>query len=440
MLLLALPIIGNGLLESSSGFMNTFLVAHLGEKELAAAGLVSMLFVTLMIIFWGSISGVSIVIAHYHGAENKPAIRGVVRDSVYLSLIVSLPVMALLWFAPDIFKWSGQSALIIQDSKKYLHALMWAIPFDLTGLALMQLFQGISRTRINFLFTLSYIPFLILMNYIFMFGKFGMPALGLAGIGWGTTIAFAIFLVVMSAFIYYTPYYCDYANFKTGSQKNYMGEILKVGLPLGLMFSIEIGYFFILAVFMGKMGQSVLGAHQITIQYFWIAMTIIFGFNQAFSIRIGWRLGRKEPQWLLPITLLGLSIVVVYAVIIGILYWFFPTLLVNFDFIHAHKPAATLINTAILLFFYVALFQLVDGTRITLFAILRGMKDTHFTLFTSIFTFWGIALPVGYYLAFIRYSNYPQGLWIGLILSAMVGIAILSFRLRHKIKMLKIEQ
>jgi MATE family multidrug resistance protein len=436
-LLMSLPIIANGLLESTNGFMNTFLVAHLGEKELAAAALVSMLFATLMVIFWGTISGVSIVIAHYHGAENVPAIRGVVRDSLIFSLIIAIPIMILLWFAPDIFKWTGQSAFVVSESKRYLHALVWAVPFDLPGFALMQLFQGISKPRINFIFTLAYIPFLILMDYVFMFGKWGIPALGLAGIGWGTMIAFAIFFAAMSAFIYYTPYYCNYANFKTASKDRYFGEILKVGLPLGAMYSIEIGYFLVLAIFFGKISQTMLSAHQITIQYFWVVMTMVFSINQAFSIRVGWRLGRKEPQWLVPITLMAVSVILIYAVFIGLLYWFFPNLLLSVDFIHAPKPEPGLIKTATLLFFYVALFQIADGTRLTLFSILRGMKDTRFTLYTSIFVFWGIALPLGYYLAFIRYHNYAQGLWIGLIFSAMVSILILSLRLRHKIQAIK---
>ena len=433
-LLLSLPIMANGLLESGYGFINTFMVAHLGENELAVVALVSMLFATLMLIFWGTISGVSIIIAHYHGAENKPAIRGVMRDSTILSLIAALPIMILLWYSPDIFKWTGQSDFIVKESTRYLHALIWAIPFDLPTIALMQLFQGISRPKINFLFTLTCIPLLILMNYVFMFGKLGLPALGVAGIGWGTTIAYFIYFAVMLLFIYYTPYYCDYANFKTASKERYFGEILKVGLPLGAMYSIEIGYFLVLAIFFGKISPTVLSAHQITIQYFWVVMTIIFSFTQAFSIRIGWRLGRKESHWIVPITVMAVISTIIYAVAIGLSYWLFPHILINIDFIHAKKPAAALTNTAIMLFMYVALFQLCDGIRITLFSILRGMKDTGFTLLTSVLCFWGIALPLGYYLAFIHNHNYMQGLWIGLIFSAMISTVMLSFRLKYKIK------
>ncbi len=433
-LLLSLPIIANGLLEASGGFVNTFLVAHLGEKELAASVLVTMLFVTLMVIFWGTISGVSIVIAHYHGAENKPAIRGVVRDSILLSLMIAVPIMLLLWFAPDIFEWSGQSNFVVQESKRFLHGLVWAVPFDLPGFALMQLFQGISKPRINFIFTTLYLPFLIFLNYVFMFGKWGLPKMGLAGIGWSTAFAYWLFLAGIIAFIYYTPFYRDYANFKTAEKKKFFGEILKIGLPMGLMYSIELGYFLVLAIFFGKISQTVLSAHQLTIQYFWVVMNMVFSMNQAFSIRVGWRLGRQEPEWVAPITFIGVGIVITYTFIVGLLYWLIPTSLIYVDFFHAPIPPDVLIHTAVMLFMYIALFQICESVRLTLFAILRGLKDTRFTLFNSIITFWGIALPLGYYLAFIRNHNYAQGLWIGLIVSAVVSSVILSLRLRYKIK------
>ncbi|MDX2164609.1 MAG: MATE family efflux transporter [Gammaproteobacteria bacterium] len=433
-LLLSLPIIANGLLESSCNFTTTFLVAHLGEKELAAAALVSMLFATLMVIFWGTISGVSIVISHYHGAENTPAIRGVMRDSILLSLLVAIPIMVLLWFASDIFAWTGQSAFIVHESKRYLHALVWAVPFDLSGLTLMQLFQGISKPRINFIFTMLYIPFMIWMNYIFMFGKLGLPVMGLAGLGWSATIAFCLFLAAISLFIYLTPYYRNYLNFSLASKTRYFNEILKVGLPLGIMFCIEIGYFLVLAVFFGKISQTLLSAHQLTIQYFWVAMNIVFSFDQAYSIRVGWRVGRKEPEWIAPITFMGISVVLLYTFIVGLFYWFIPHTLVNIDFIQAPTPRPALVHAAILLFFYIAIFQICEGTRLTLFGILRGLKDTRFTLVNSIISFWGIALPLGYYLAFIRNHNYPQGLWIGLIVSAIISSGVLSLRLHYKIK------
>jgi len=432
-ILLALPIIANGFLESSYGFMNTFLVAHLGEAELAVNALVSMLFVTLMVIFWGIISGVSIVISHYHGAQNDDAIRGVMRDSLKLSMLAAVPIMLLLWFAPTLFHWAGQSDFVVNESRKYLHALMWAVPTDLPGYALMQLFMGISRPRVNFIFTLAYIPGLLLINYCFMFGKLGLPAMGIAGIGWGTTVAYTLYLIAMMIFIYHVPEYRHFFKFKNLSvTQRYTKEILTIGLPLGAMYSIEIAYFLVLAIFMGKFGNLVLAAHQIVIQYFWVFMTVTFSIGQALSIRAGWRLGRHEPQWIMPIVNAGQKMVLIYICLVGLIFWAFPHYLIAIDFHDAAPPENALVSTAVYLFIFAAVFQIADSIRITYFSILRGMKDMSFTLIVSMITFWGIALPLGYYLAFVHERN-PAGLWEGLIISGMVGSVLLWLRLKAKV-------
>lgn len=433
-ILLALPIIANGFLESSYGFINTFLIAHLGEAELAVNALVSMLFVTLMVIFWGIISGVSIVISHYHGAQDDDAIRGVMRDSLKLSILAALPIMLLLWYAPQLFHLAGQSDFVVDESRKYLHALMWAVPTDLPGFALMQLFIGISKPRINFLFTLVYIPALILINYCFMFGKLGLPMMGIAGIGWGTTVAYTLYLIAMALFIYYTPEYRHYFVFKhLPVDKDYKKEILAVGLPLGAMYSVEIAYFLVLAVLMGKFGNIVLSAHQIVIQYFWIIMGVTFSIGQALSIRTGWRLGRNESQWIMPITIIGQMIALSFTFLVGLLFWIFPHDLIMFDFQDAASPEKALVTTAVYLFAFAAVFQIFESIRVIFFCVLRGMKDAKFTLFISMLTFWGIALPSGYYLAFIHHKN-PAGLWEGLIISGIISSILLWLRLKTKTK------
>jgi len=332
LLFLAGPIIANGLLESSYSFTNAFMAAQLGITELAVNALVSLLFFTLMVIFWGVISATSIIISHYHGAEDTPAIRGVARDSLWLSIMMSIPIMLLLWFASDIFLWTGQSIFVVHAAEKYLHALTWAVPSDLLGFVLMQFFQGISRPRIVFIITLAYIPLLITTNYILIFGKLGFPALGLAGIGWGVTFVYTLVLICLGLYIWSKPFYRKYFNFhEARSQTRYFRELLHVGVPLGGMFSIEIGCFLIVAVFMGKISDVALAANQIIMQFLWVTINVVFSIGQAVSIRIGWRLGRQEPQWVLPLSWLGQSMSFIYMLIIALIYWLFPKYLIALD-------------------------------------------------------------------------------------------------------------
>jgi MATE family multidrug resistance protein len=430
LVLLSLPIIANGFLESGYSFMNTLMAAHLSKAELAAYGLVSMLFVTLMVIFWGIFSGISVIISHYHGAQKTTDIIGVMRDGLIASFIFCIPIMLILWYSPILFQWTGQTDFIVSESQKYLHALVWAVPFDLPGIVLMQLFQGISKPKINFLFTVGYIPLLIFSNYCFMFGKFGLPQLELTGVGVGTSVAFFIFFIAMWLFILLKPKYKKYIEFSAANKnKYYYSEIFKTGLPLGLMYCVEIAFFLVLALFMGKFGNTTLAAHQMTIQYFWIFTNTGFSIGQALSIRIGWRLGRQEKEWIMPITWIGQGLTIFYFILTGLLFWLGADFLIYLDLYNTpllHDNELVAITKTLLK--CLAVFQLIDGIRFTFFGILRGMKDTRFTLIASIIQFWIIALPLSYYFAFHMIKS-PIGLWIGLIISALVGVAILWRRL-----------
>lgn len=439
LLRLAIPIIATGILESSPGFLNTFFAAQLGHEALAINAVVSILFTTIMVIFWGLISATSICIAHYHGAQNTQAISGVIRDSIITSLILSLPVMLLLWYADDILLWLGQPASIVHTGRDYLHALTWAVPADFIGFVLMQFFQGLSKPKITFIVSLVYVPLNIGVNYVLVFGKFGIPALGLAGIGWGTTAVYTIILIAISAYIYFQPQYHCFFQFKNLPKQQYFKELFRIGLPLGTMYSIEIAYFFVLALLMGKVSDIALAGNQIVVQYFMIVMSVVFGFGQAVSIRIGWRMGKKESHWIPRITLGGQLLAAVYIFSIAIIYRVYPAELTSLDFDH-HQIAAIspVISVAVSLFKIVALAQIVEAIRIIFFCVLRGIKDTRFTLITSTFTFWGIALPLGYYLAFILHPGNPAGLWQGFIISQIIGSIILASRLVYKLKGLKV--
>jgi len=427
---LSLPIIANGFLESGYSFMNTLMAAHLSKAELGAYGLVSMLFITLMVIFWGTFSGISVIISHYHGGQKTEHIIGVMRDGLIASFIFSIPIMLILWFSPLFFHWTGQSDFVVRESKNYIHALIWAVPFDLPGIVLMQLFQGISKPKVNFIFTLGYIPLLIFSNYCFMFGKFGMPKLYLTGVGVGTSVTFFIFFITMWLFIVKQPQYKKYIEFKNAPKNiKFYSEIFKTGLPLGIMYCVEIAFFLVLAVFMGKFGNTTLAAHQITIQYFWIFTNTGFSIGQALSIRIGWRLGRGEKEWIIPITWIGQLLTTTYFIFTAFLFWFLSKYLILLDLNYTPLlQDKVLIETTTILFKFLAIFQIIDGIRFTFFGILRGMKDTRFALLASVIQFWIISLPLSYYLAFHALKN-PTGLWMGLILSAAVGIMILWRRL-----------
>jgi MATE family multidrug resistance protein len=117
---------------------------------------------------------------------------------------------------------------------------------------------------------------------------------------------------------------------------------------------------------------------------------------------------------------------------VAICYWVFPNIIIGFDLDLSNPSNQQVITYAKQFLGIAAIFQLLESIRITLFGSLRALKETHFTLLTSIISLWLIALPLGYLL--VKVGLGAMGLWYGLCLGAACSAVLLRWRYRIKIK------
>lgn len=426
---LAVPLIITGMVNAPLGFFSTLLLAHLGHPSLAAGAIVIWLYSTLMTLAWGILSAISILVARHCGANDTHGIGAVLRDGLLFVLLVSFPLMLLIWHTPFFLLYFGQEPIIVVLASTYLHALTWSIPPNLFILVLEQFLIGLGQTRVNLGFTIFFVPLNIVTSYLLMFGKIGLPAFGISGLGWGVTISTWILAVCLSFYIYKKKYYREILmSARYMKHHSRLGELLYLGLPMGAMFSMELAFFLTLALFMGYISSHALAANQITMQYMGILATIIFCTAQAITVRISYSVGANEIHNIPYITISGIMIACLFAFIIATTYWFMPELYIAID-LNVHDPR----NYEVLLytkqFFAVAaIFQILEAARIGLFGALRGLGDMRFVLLTSIIMFWGIAFPVGYYLAIV-WKWQGVGFWWGITFGSAFGIALLMMRL-----------
>lgn len=434
LLLLGIPLVLTGILESGVYFFETLFLARLGPNELAAGGLVSWLFGTFIVVLFGLLSSINILVAQKYGEKDQESIALIFRDGLRLAFLFFIPAFLLFWNIPKLFLLLGQSPLIVALAEPYLHALVWGLLPDLVMIALMEFLIGLGHTRVIFTFSLMAVPLTVFFSFVLIFGKFGFPKLGIAGAGWGTVISYWISGVFLTAFVFMNKEYRTYTRglFKL-THHSYLFELIKIGAPMGAMYCIEIGFFFIFTLLMGTLGNSLLAANQIAMQYMWILMSMIFSIAQAITVRMGHLLGAHEVASAERAAYAGICIAFIIMLIAAIFYWFLPILLISIDFdikVPMNKDITTL---AVNFLFICAIFQLIECVRITLFGALRGLRDTHFTLIISIISFWGISLPLGYYLtSYVGLGG--AGLWWGLIVGVTCSIPVLFWRFKYKIK------
>jgi MATE family multidrug resistance protein len=434
LLLLAIPLTLTGLLQSSTYFFETIFLAHLGPEFLAAGALVSWLFGTFIVILIGVLSSINILVAHKHGAKDHEGITLVVRDGVWLAVFMSIPSFILFWNLAPIFLFLGQSPSVVYLAQTYLHALAWGVLPNLLMFALLEFIVGLGHAKIILLFSILSVSLAVVFSFALIFGKFGLPALGIAGAGWGTCISYWISAVFLVIYVVLNKQYRSYLyNLFTFTKQSYLLELFKIGAPIGIMYCVEVAFFFALTLIMGSLNSQLLAANQIALQYMGTLMSLIFSIAQAITVRMGHLLGAGNVPSAERACYVGVSLAACLMIIMAICYWTIPTVLISIDFdVHLQKNQE-LIKLATQLLAISAIFQIVEAMRIALFGALRALKDTRFTLFISIISFWGIAFPIGYLLTF-NLKLGGAGLWWGMVIGASFSVLLLFWRFKVRIR------
>ncbi len=433
LLALALPLVLSSVIETSIGFFSNLFLAHLGAKSLAAGALVSWVFTTIMVIIWGVFSAISILVARYYGANQPLQIRAVLYAGLLLAILLMIPAMILMWNLAPIFLFFGQKQSVVTLAQPYLHGLAWAIIPDFLITVLLQFSAGLGRTKTNLVFSLLFVPLNIFFNYSLLFGKFGLPCLGIAGIGWGAALAFWI---MTTGFIFYfllNPNYRIYWQ-RSRVEPIYpaLKEILQVGFPLGLMYCVEVGFFLAMTVVMGWISENTLSANQVTLQFYWLFSIVTFALGQGLSIRIGYILGSHNQKSAHYATYLGVFYACTFMLFAAILYWVFAEKLIHLDF--ASTPEnSEIIFLAKQFLALAAWVQIIEALRFSFCGALRGLKDTKFTLWISVLIYWGITLPLGYLLGIV-FKLQGYGIWWATLLGQLLGTPLLIWRYHRKIR------
>lgn len=433
-LVLAIPLIASGVVEAAIGFFSTLFLAHLGPQELAAGALVNWVFFTMLVIIWGMFNAISVMVAQRFGAKNFAGIATVLKDGLLFAALITMPVMLLVWNIAPILLYFGQKQEMVLMAQGYLRALAVGVLPDLIFLVLQQFLIGLGHTRTSMFFTFIWVPFNIIANYILMFGKWGFPALGIMGIGWGTTASFWFIAILIFAYILLHKEYRQYLSFKFDEKIfTTWRELLRIGIPMGAMFSVEIAFFLTLTLVMGRIGVVEIAANQIVMQYLALFGMMIFCTAQAITVRVGHNMGANDLDKTYLSTICGTITAILYTNFAVIGYWFFPDYLISIDLNPGLAKNDVIITLVKEFFVAAAVFQWLEAIRFSLFGALRGLGDTYFTFWVSIIMFWGVALPLGYVLQNI-FQNNGVGYWWGLALGALCGIGLLIWRLKIKVR------
>lgn len=431
---LSLPLIASQLVYSSSGFVSVAMVARLGKDALAANILVSMVWFALSVLFFGILNAISVLVAHQYGARNEKTISQIMGQSYIMGLIICIVMGLVVLSVPYFLRLSEQPVAVLDQAYQYAHSLLWTIPGLIALIVGEQFLMGLGRTKLVLYISLLVIPVEIPLIYLLIFGKLGLPAFGIAGVGYGLGVTFTLSAIGLTLYLLFSRAYRHFHIFYgiTRVHARYLKELFVVGLPMGLMHFIEVAAFAVATFWMSRFGTTLLAAHQIVIQFLGFAITIVFAMSQAVTTRVGHEVGRHDRVGIQYAVYVGMAVNFTGMALIGAGFYFFPDFFLQFD-VNVHDPKnQALVSDAASLLAIAAVLMIFDNFRIIGFGALRGLKDTHFPMLASLVSFWFIGLTSAYLFAFVLHDN-AEGIWWGLTLGIACGAFMIFARLQYLI-------
>ncbi len=434
-LIISIPLIAAQLVYSSSGFIGTAFLAQLGDNTLAANILVSMIWMSLSVLFFGMLNSVSVLVSHQYGANNHKQISHIMGQAIILGVIVTIVMILLLSTMPFFLRFTEQPPAVKLLALQAMHALLWMIPGLIILIIFEQFLAGINRAKMVLRISLLVVPIEIPIIYVLVFGKFGLPACGIAAIGYGLAITYTGTSIILGLYLLKSKQFSSFEIFKQMHFRHLylLKELIRVGLPMGLMHVIEVSTFAITTFWIGRFGTTLLAAHQIAFQYLIFITTVTFAMSQSVTVRVGHAVGRQELDGIKLSIYVGMGLNILCIAILSILLNTSPLLFLRLD-INIHDAANQLLITdASALLSISGVLMLFDNFRIIGFGALRGLKDTKFPMYATCISFWFIGLGSAFLFAFI-FNWQGKGIWWGLTFGIAIGAMIIFFRIQHLLK------
>ncbi|CAN5349065.1 MATE family efflux transporter [soil metagenome] len=424
LLRLAGPLIANNLAIAGMNFSDAVMAGRLSARDLAAVAVGSAIWITVFLFGLGVLMAMSPTAAQFHGAGESGRIGAYTRQALWMGGGLAALLLVALLNAEHLLAFVGVDPTIVPLTSGYIAAIAWGLPGIYAYLALRFTSEGIGWTR-----PIMYIALLGLVanvsgNYVLMYGKFGAPALGAVGCGMASAISMWIMLAAMVVYVVRTPRYRPLGIFTRFEWPRWkpLRELVALGLPIGVSVVAEAALFSIVALLMGKLGATIVAAHQIAINYAATMFMVPLGLHSATTIRVGQAIGRGERDLARFIGYTGVGLCGAVMAVSAILMLAFKNAIVAL-----YTSNATVAEIAVSLLFIAAIFQISDGLQVGAAGALRGFKDTRLPMLLNFISYWLIGFPLAWYLGLIARLG-PQAVWVGFVAGLSVAAILLTWR------------
>jgi MATE family multidrug resistance protein len=419
---LAVPVVTVQVGMMLMGVVDTIMVGRFSAVDLAAVALGNLYFWLASAFGMGTLMALDPVVAQAVGAGDDLGVsRGMQRGFVMAGV---LTVLAALILTPGqwVLTALGQPPEVVPVAARYAHVTIPGVFPFFAFIVLRQTLQAMGRMRPIVVTILAANLLNAGLNWIFVWGNLGSPAMGAVGSGIASSLSrwfMAIGLLAVS-----WPLIGSYLRtFRPRALAlPPLVKMFRLGVPIGVQFELEFGVFAVTALLMGLLGTIAMAGHQVAINLASLTFMVPLGIGQAASVLVGRSIGARDPTGARRAAGAGILVAGGFMIVTAAALILFPGLLAS-----AYTEDAAVLAVAVSLIPLAGLFQVFDGLQVVGAGILRGIGDTRAPMLINLVGFWGVGLPVGLTLGFPLGMG-PTGLWLGLVVGLAVVAVLLLWR------------
>ena len=379
LLALAIPVILAQVAQTAMGFVDTIMAGAVSATDMAAVAVGTSVWLPAILFGHGLILALTPVVAQLNGSGRRDRIARQVRQAYWLAALVAVLIMAVLWNAGYMIRAMHNIDPALTDKAVgYLRALLWGAPGYLFFQVARNQCEGLSKTKpgmvMGFIGLLVNIP----VNYIFIYGHFGMPALGGVGCGVATASVYWVIFIVMRLWIKRARSMRDITlpGYFSAPDWAVLKRLTLLGLPVALALFFEVTLFAVVALLVSPLGIVDVAGHQIALNFSSLMFVLPLSPGAPTTIRVGFRLGQGSVEAAKVAAWTGQGVGIMMAACTAL---FTVTFREQIALLYNDNPQVVALAAQLMLL--AAVYQFSDSIQVIGSGILRGYKDTRSIFF-----------------------------------------------------------
>ncbi|CNJ36136.1 multidrug resistance protein [Yersinia enterocolitica] len=431
LLALAIPVVIAQLSQTAMGVVDTIMAGSVSATDMAAVAVGTSIWLPAILFGHGLLLALTPTVAQLNGSGRRNQIAHQVRQGFWLAFCVSVLIMVVIYNSDHIImRMHNIDPVLADKAVGFLHAIMWGAPGYLFFQVLRNQCEGLSKTKpgmvIGFIGLLVNIP----INYIFIYGKFGAPALGGVGCGVATGTVYWVMFLMMRWYVTRARSQQDIKLEKGFAAPDWqvMKRLGGLGLPVALALFFEVTLFAVVALLVSPLGIVAVAGHQIALNFSSLMFMLPMSLSVAATIRVGFRLGQGSVDDARVAAYTSIAVGLMLACVTAIFTVVFRE---HIALLYNKTPEVVVMASHLMLL--AALYQLSDAIQVIGSGVLRGYKDTRSIFFITFTAYWLLGLPSGYLLGLTNYivpAMGPSGFWIGFVIGLTSAAILMALRIR----------